>query len=306
MRCLFLLLMLISMGLNAASASEKDSPKIKKKSKRSKKAKIDPLGKKLFDANCLACHDPLKALVGPTLYEINEIYSKNIEGIVSWAKKPGRKRSKGIAMPAMAHVPDKDLKLIADYMLAAGSRVRLKELRKANIFKEKLGKIQRTFMPNSSVASFAIKFSDHLSLCWDAEKGTTRYIWQGQIDPESHFTGNGKVVPSIQGDVIYKSSDSLFIGLSPKINFLGYKVTDQGLPEFLYKRGNYQFSETLSFNNDNLSWNYKTSGAHELRCKLPKVDGYKTSVSHGEIQGDILILNKSEVNNFTITLSKEK
>jgi cytochrome c551/c552 len=294
MKLLIIISLIFSFGINLEATSKK------------KKVKADPVGKKLFETNCLACHDPLKAVVGPTLHEINKLYETSVEGIVTWAKKPGRKRTEGIAMPPMGHIPDKDLKLIADYMLWAGSRVSRKELRKVNTFKENLGKIQRTFMPDSGVASFAITFTDDLSLCWDAEKATTRYIWQGKIDPKSHFTGNGKVIPALKGEVIYKSSQSLFLGLSAKVDFLGYKVSEQGLPIFYYKKGNAKFTETLSYKNERLSWSYKVSGPNELSLVLPKVAGYKTSASKGALKNGQLILNKQELSHFTITLSKEK
>ena len=209
-------------------------------------------------------------------------------------------------MPPMAHIPDKDLKLIADYMLFAGSRVSRKALRASNIVKEELGKIQRTFMPNSSVVSFAIKFSGELSLCWDAEKGTTRYIWQGKIDPKTHFTGNGKVIPAIVGDVIYTATKPIFQGVPEKINFLGYKLNDQGLPTFLYTRDEYKFQETLKFNDGNIYWNYKVSGLDKLSLQLPKIEGYKTTISSGKTEGQSITLNKSQISNFTIIISREK
>lgn len=294
MRLFLSLIMILSLTLNSQARSKK------------KGAKFDPVGKKLFETNCLACHNPIQAIAGPTLHEINKLYEKNANGIVSWAKKPGRKRTEGIAMPAMAHIPEKDLKLIADYMLYAGSRVSRKELRKVNAFKEELGRIQRTFMPNSSVVSFAIKYSDDLSLCWDGEKGITRYIWQGKIDPKTHFTGNGKVIPAIEGKVIFRSSESMFVGLSPKVNYHGYKVSKEGLPIFYYKRAGVQFSETHSYKTGNISWKYKISGLNELKINLPRLNSYKTVSNKGSIKNGLLILDKQELKDFTITFTKEK
>ena len=84
--------------------------------KPKKKGKANPVAQKLFETNCLACHDPIKIIAGPTLHEIHKLYKDDPKSIVAWAKKPGRKRTEGIAMPAMAHIPDAELKLIADYM----------------------------------------------------------------------------------------------------------------------------------------------------------------------------------------------
>ena len=208
-------------------------------------------------------------------------------------------------MPAMAHIPDADLKLIADYMLYAGSRVSRKALRANNIFKEELGRTQRSFMPNSSVISFALRYNSDLSICWDAEKGMTRYIWKGKIDPLAHFTGNGKVIPAIVGDVIAKSSRQPFSDLEGKINFQGYKINSDGLPTFFYQRGSVKIQETHSSENGNISWSYKVSGPSSLTYQLPKVQGYNASSNKGENKNALVLLNKTDLSNFTITLTKE-
>ena len=273
--------------------------------KPKKKGKADHVAQKLFETNCLACHDPIKMIAGPTLHEIHKIYQGNPTGIVTWAKKPGRKRTEGIAMPAMAHIADADLKLIADYMLYAGSKVSRKALRANNIFKEELARTQRSFMPDSSVVSFALRYNDDLSVCWDAEKGMTRYIWKGKIDPLSHFTGNGKVIPAIVGDIISKSSQQPFSGLEGKIIFQGYKINSDGLPTFFYQRGSVKIHETHSGENGNISWSYKVSGLSSLTYQLPKVQGYKVSCDKGKNDNGLVLLNKNELNNFTINLTKE-
>ncbi|WDE99463.1 cytochrome c [Lentisphaera profundi] len=293
---------LIALAVFLAFAMPADA----KPKKKSQGAKADPIAKKLFEANCLACHDPLKTIVGPTLHEIHKLYEKNPQGIVTWAKKPGRKRLQGIAMPAMAHLPDKDLKLIADYMIFAGARISPKKSNRKKTFKEELGKIQRTFMPNSSVVSFAIKFSDNLSLCWDADKASTRYIWRGTMDPKNHFISNGKTIPAINGETLYKSDQSPFLKISDPVDFLGYNISPQGLPEFLYKRGDYQFSETLIFSNDRMSWTYRVSGPSSIQYSLPRIAGFKVSTNTGQIKNQILHLSKTEMAQFTLTFTEEK
>lgn len=76
-------------------------------------------GKILFQA-CSACHAMNSKLIGPPLTEIARIYEGNPKGIVEWAKAPWKKRAGYPQMPPMA-LPDEDLKLIAEYMLSAGS-----------------------------------------------------------------------------------------------------------------------------------------------------------------------------------------
>jgi cytochrome c len=68
--------------------------------------------------NCAACHAPKVRLVGPSLAEISEIYTGNPDGIVAWAKAPGKKRPELPPMPPFAHLGDEKLRQIAEYMLA--------------------------------------------------------------------------------------------------------------------------------------------------------------------------------------------
>lgn len=68
-------------------------------------------------ATCAACHAPDQRLVGPPLTEIAQIYQGNPEGIVAWAKAPGKKRPDYPPMPAFGDLGDEKLKAIADYIL---------------------------------------------------------------------------------------------------------------------------------------------------------------------------------------------
>lgn len=66
--------------------------------------------------SCSACHGLENRVVGPPIREIQKIYAGNPQGIVTWAKAPGKKRPDYPQMPAMP-LPEEDLKIIADYML---------------------------------------------------------------------------------------------------------------------------------------------------------------------------------------------
>ncbi|MDF1825228.1 MAG: cytochrome c [Verrucomicrobiales bacterium] len=79
-------------------------------------ANSKPAGETLF-ANCAACHAPEIQLVGPSLAEIAEIYAGNPEGIVAWAKAPGKKRPQLPPMPPFNHLGDEALHSIAVFML---------------------------------------------------------------------------------------------------------------------------------------------------------------------------------------------
>ncbi len=73
-------------------------------------------------ATCAACDAPDQRLVGPPLTEIAQIYQGNPEGIVAWAKDPGKKRPDYPPMPAFGHLGDEKLKAIADYILATAPK----------------------------------------------------------------------------------------------------------------------------------------------------------------------------------------
>ena len=70
--------------------------------------------------NCAACHAPNVKLVGPPLTEIAQIYAGNPDGIVAWAKAPGKKRPELPQMPPFAHLGEASLRKIAELMLEKG------------------------------------------------------------------------------------------------------------------------------------------------------------------------------------------
>lgn len=81
-----------------------------------------PDGVALFASSCSGCHAVDTKLVGPSLTEIAALYADNPDGIVAWARAPGKKRADAPQMPAMAQVGDANLRAIANYMLRAGRR----------------------------------------------------------------------------------------------------------------------------------------------------------------------------------------
>jgi cytochrome c len=78
-------------------------------------------GQHIFQSTCGGCHAVDKKLVGPPLTEIAQIYAGNPDGIVAWARAPGKKRPETPQMPPMAGLGDAKLRLIASFMLEAGT-----------------------------------------------------------------------------------------------------------------------------------------------------------------------------------------
>ena len=81
-------------------------------------------GKPLFQSNCSGCHAVDRKVVGPSLVEIAQIYAGSPDGIVAWAKAPGKKRADFPQMPPFAIVGDAKLHDIAAYMLEAGTKAK--------------------------------------------------------------------------------------------------------------------------------------------------------------------------------------
>jgi len=75
-----------------------------------------PTGQSVFK-NCAACHAVDKVLAAPSLTEVYSLYKDNPDGIVTWAKNPGKKRDQFAPMPSFAHLGDEQLRLVADYIL---------------------------------------------------------------------------------------------------------------------------------------------------------------------------------------------
>jgi cytochrome c len=79
-----------------------------------------PLGQRIFESTCAACHDRDRVLVGPALTEIASLYADNPAGIVTWTEAPYRKREGFTAMPAFK-LGEEKLLAVAGYMIELGS-----------------------------------------------------------------------------------------------------------------------------------------------------------------------------------------
>lgn len=95
--------------------------------------------------------------------------------------------------------------------------------------------VQRFFMADAGPASIAVVLPGGYAYCWDAGAGRFRYAWKGTLGDRPERT-----VAKINGDVYYKEETAGFplrFGLDPKvepkqIEFKGYTLDAQGLPEF--------------------------------------------------------------------------
>lgn len=74
-------------------------------------------GEEVFNNNCTACHQVDEKLVGPGMKEASGIYKGNINGLMGWIKKPGKKRE-GPPMPPQSHLSDEQVKQVAEWILS--------------------------------------------------------------------------------------------------------------------------------------------------------------------------------------------
>jgi cytochrome c len=75
-----------------------------------------PLGQRVFETYCGACHAPGKRLVGPPLETIAGAYKGDAPGLVKWVKAPGKKRPDYPKMPPITLKP-KEYTAVARYVL---------------------------------------------------------------------------------------------------------------------------------------------------------------------------------------------
>jgi cytochrome c len=75
-----------------------------------------PLGQRIFESTCAACHARDRVLVGPSVLEIAGLYRDDPDGIAAWTREPGRKRPDMPPMPAF-RLGDETLRAVAAYLL---------------------------------------------------------------------------------------------------------------------------------------------------------------------------------------------
>ncbi|MEM9080605.1 MAG: c-type cytochrome [Verrucomicrobiota bacterium] len=244
-----------------------------------------------FTLNCKACHALDQQIVGPSLVEIAKIYRTDRETFLKWTINPGKKRQDLPEMPAMAHVPEKDLHEIYQYILKATAGVKEKKKKRTdpwanNPHKLRRPRVQRIFLPDTGPASLYVALAgpQQLNLVWDTTLCRLRYLTSGEPNDWWYLQGNGNALAGI-GKSIYSEHQPLLESLKDqKPLFKGYRINPDGLPTFLYQLGEIEVTETI------LS---PSSGTVERRFKL--------SESPNEVT---LVFGKNAENSQLTTTSK--
>ncbi len=81
-----------------------------------------PDGHRVYEMRCAQCHAAKVTTIGPSLHEIAGIYGTDVDGVVKWAKAPGRKRKDMTQMPSFGHLMEEDLRAVATWMLEEGKK----------------------------------------------------------------------------------------------------------------------------------------------------------------------------------------
>lgn len=271
----------------------------------------DQAAKQAFDNNCKACHDVRKSTVGPSLVEIRDLYPiKKQQAFLDWTNNPGKKRPEGMQMPAMAHLGDKTLIAIQDYILTVSKG---KNKARNNFSFKPAPKTypyyQRGKMPFSSPAAVGLMFDKGFGLSWDAGTSRLRYAFSSK---QSFFRGEANQ-QSLTSDIIYQETAELLWSFSKGQTsvFKGYRVVDE-LPQFVYQIGNIEITESFSQLSD-AQLNIKSSKGFERHFVMQGVEqnivmdlshlgNVTLSASIGELNKNKLSLTPLQAKQFSITV----
>ncbi len=101
-------------------------------------------------------------------------------------------------------------------------------------------RIERAFMADAAPSSFAVSFSNGLSVCFDPVRGGVNYVWLGGFDVAPARPGLGKFIKPVKllGDVLYRETGAAPLRRGdatrpPVVVFHGYRLRD-GAVEFVY------------------------------------------------------------------------
>lgn len=124
-------------------------------------------------------------------------------------------------------------------------------------------KVSRFFMAQAGPASIAVELPGGYSYCWDAGAGRFRYAWKGELGDRPE-RGVAKMV----GDVYYREEGAGFpirVGPDPaaepkQIEFKGYTLDAQGIPEFELTLDGVTVYERIEINDGRITRRFRTNG----------------------------------------------
>lgn len=162
--------------------------------------------------------------------------------------------------------------------------------------------VRRFFMPESGPASIAVNLPGGYSYCWDAGGCCFRYAWKGGYI-EMPDRGTARIL----GEIFYREPDyPLRIGDNPekmpeRVEFLGYTLDANGVPEFAYSLDGVNVWERLEVREGKLVRRFRTD-APQVWFPIPAEYADQLSSSNEKV-GSFYRFNGEAARDFTVTLN---
>ncbi|MEO7411847.1 MAG: plastocyanin/azurin family copper-binding protein [Opitutaceae bacterium] len=122
--------------------------------------------------------------------------------------------------------------------------------------------VNRFFMPQAGPASIAVVLPGGYSYCWDAGAGRFRYAWKGTLGARPD-----KTVAKLEGEVYYREESGFPLRVGPdpaavpkQIDFNGYTVDAQGIPEFELNVDGVTVRERVEIKDGRITRRFRTNG----------------------------------------------
>jgi plastocyanin len=161
-------------------------------------------------------------------------------------------------------------------------------------------KVSRFFMPEAGPTSIAVQLPGGVLYCWDAGAGRFRYAWKGGYI-EKPDRGTAKVL----GEIFYREEAfPLRVGVERdagprQIDFKGYTLDAQGIPEFETVVDGVTVRERIEFREGELVRRFRTD-AGMIWFAMPTEDPQRIEAS-GVREGAFYRFTGAAAREFTIT-----
>lgn len=171
--------------------------------------------------------------------------------------------------------------------------------------------IYRIFMPDAGPAAIAVNLPGNISYCWDAGTSSLVYAWSGGfLDNAQHWSGNGRPLAKILGEIFYKDGKNAGFRVGnqtniPKADFKGYRLLNK-YPQFMYQLDGADVTEVISSTQWEGKGLIRTFTFSNLKKDLYFVsnpaDGMIYSSSAGTWKNGVLKLSAKQAKQFSITM----
>jgi plastocyanin len=166
--------------------------------------------------------------------------------------------------------------------------------------------LYRIFMPYSGPASIAVRLTDDISYCFDAELCRIRYAWSGGFLSNIDLWKNKKDTCAIlEGEIFYQDNKKFPLEIEgiddSQLQFKGYRLVDGGYPEFNYTLNGISIKELTKPLPEikGFATTYKLQN-YNKPIKIPIRPDYRISSKQGKVKGSYLVIPAKKTHEFTI------